>query len=235
MRILLAAALLPPLLLMSMIYKLDKIEREPVGLIIKLLIFGALSCLPAALIEILATKVLDTFFVAGSLLHAFIDAFFIVALAEEGVKHFVLKRITWMHPAFDYHFDGVVYAVAASLGFAALENIMYICLDGTSLSAGLSLAFSRGLLSIPGHCIFGIFMGIYYGRAKHGERKQEHSYCRKQMRKSMVIPVMLHGFYDFCLFTGEDLFIIIFFIFIILLDIIAYRRIRKFAKEDTPV
>ena len=235
MRLLLIAALLPPLFLMFMIYKLDKIEREPVGLIVKLFLFGALSCIPAAIIEVIVTKVFGTFMGAGSLLYAFIDAFFIVALAEEGVKHFVLKRITWMHPAFDYHFDGVVYAAAVSLGFAALENIMYIGLDGASLSAGLSLAVSRGLMSIPGHCIFGIFMGIYYGRAKHGERMQQHNYCRRQMKKSMVIPVLLHGFYDFCLFTGESLFIIIFFIFIILLDIIAYRRIRKSAREDTPV
>lgn len=235
MRLLLAAALLPPLFLMFMIYKMDKIEHEPVGLIVKLFVFGALSCIPAAIIEVIGDAVLGTFIGAGSILYAFIDAFFIVALAEEGVKHFVLKRITWKHPAFDYHFDGVVYAVAASLGFAALENIMYICLEGASLSAGLSLAVSRGLMSIPGHCIFGIFMGISYSRAKHAERMQNPGQTRKRLKRSMLIPVLLHGFYDFCLFTGEDLFIVVFFIFIILLDIIAYRRIRQFAREDTPV
>lgn len=234
MRLLLLAALVPPFFLLWTIYKMDKIEREPLSLIVKLFLFGALMCFPAGIIESFGDSIIQVFLRQGSLFYHFVDAFLIVALAEEGVKYFILKKLTWNHPAFDYHFDGVVYAATASLGFAALENILYVFGAGT-LSDGLSLAASRGLLSIPGHCIFGIFMGIYYSQAKHADRVGDPERFRQAKRNSMLVPVLLHGFYDFCLFTGNSIFIGIFFVFIIVVYIRAYRRIRQYASQDRPV
>ena len=234
MTVLLLAALIPPLFLVVKIYQMDKIEKEPVGLIVRLLIFGALTCIPAAIIESFGEGIISSFIPQGTIFYYLVEAFLVVAWAEEGVKHFILKRLTWRHPAFDYHFDAVVYATAASLGFAALENIMYVMGVG-SVSEGLSVAASRGLLSIPGHCIFGIFMGIYYGKAKHASLTGDRAKEKSLMRLSMVVPVLLHGFYDFCLFTQNSTFIVIFLIFVVALDVVAFRSIRQYSREDTMV
>ncbi len=228
------AALVPPLFLLWKIYNMDKIEHEPPKLIAKLFIFGALMCLPAGIIESFGDAIIQNVLPQGSLIYFFVDAFLIVALAEEGVKRFILKKLTWNHPAFDYHFDGVVYAVTASLGFAALENILYVFGAGT-LSDGMALAATRGLLSIPGHCIFGIFMGLYYSQAKHAERMGDSAALGQAKRNSLLVPVLLHGFYDFCLFTGNAIFMAIFFVFIVLVYIGAYRTIRRYASEDRPL
>jgi RsiW-degrading membrane proteinase PrsW (M82 family) len=159
------------------------------------------------------------------MLYQAIMNFIIVAGAEEGFKFLVLKKITWKNRNFDYRFDGVIYAVAVSLGFAALENIMYVA------EGGLSVALPRALLAIPGHCIFGIFMGNYYGMAKqfsmYGEGRE-----KKYLILAVLHPMLMHGFYDFCLSTGSDIFGIIFFIYVIVLDIFAFRSIKKMASGD---
>ena len=79
---------------------------------------------------------------------------------EEGGKYFVLKHKTWRHPAFNYTFDAVVYAVTAALGFAVAENILYV-MDG-----GVGVALLRAAVAVPGHAFDGVFMGYYYGIAK---------------------------------------------------------------------
>lgn len=226
MTILLWAAVLPPLFLMWKIYKMDKIEREPIGLIIALIIGGAIACFPAGLIEsFLESNVLSRILDPSSVPYQVIMNFIIVAGAEEGFKYLVLKKITWNNRNFDYRFDGVIYAVATSLGFAALENIMYVA------EGGLAVALPRALLAIPGHCIFGIFMGDYYGMAKQFSRYEDGSE-KRCLRLAVLHPMLLHGFYDFCLSTGSDIFGIIFFIYVIVLDILAYKSIKKMASGD---
>nr|MCR5134560.1 PrsW family intramembrane metalloprotease [Clostridiales bacterium] len=112
MTILLLAALLPPIILMIWVYKLDKIESEPPRLILKLLLFGALSCIPAALIEGFAGGLLSNVVppYSNGTLYQFLYYFLVVAWTEEGVKHFALKHGSWKNPAFNYRFDAIVYA-----------------------------------------------------------------------------------------------------------------------------
>ncbi len=219
-------AVIPPLFLMWKVYQMDSVEKEPVGLLVKLFVLGAIICLPAGLIENFLEGGLKQVLDASSIPYAVISNFIIVAGAEEGLKYLVLKKSTWNHKGFDYRFDAVVYAVAVTLGFAALENILYVA-DG-----GMSVALSRALLSIPGHCIFGIYMGCYYGMAKQYDLAGRPDGARSYLRKALLQPVLLHGFYDFCLSTGYDIFIIVFFIYVIILDIRAYRAIKKMAKDD---
>ena len=221
------AAVIPPIFLMVKIYKMDKIEREPIGLLFRLFCFGALVCFPAAFVEsFLEDGVLAAVFEPTSMIFALISNFIIIAGAEEGFKFLVLKKGTWKNPNFDYTFDAVIYSVAVTLGFAALENVLYV------YEGGMSVALSRALLSIPGHCIFGIFMGYYYGLAKkcsvRGDVAKEKSF-----RKLAVIhPMLLHGFYDFTISTGYDIMIFVFIIYVIVLDVIAFKKIKKLAEED---
>lgn len=227
MRILFLAAIVPPLFLMYKIYHMDKIEKEPTGLLVRLFLFGALSCIPAAFIEtILEDHVLPILFSPGSLVFIAISNFIIIAGAEELCKYFVLKKVTWNNPNFDYRFDAIVYSAAVTLGFAALENILYV------FSGGLSVALPRALLSIPGHCIFGIYMGYYYGFAKQCNLQDDIVQEKSYLRKAVLHPMLLHGFYDFCLSTGNDMLILVFLVYVIVLDILAFKKIRKMARED---
>ena len=107
MQILLAAAVLPALFLMRYIYRMDRIEKEPLGLLILLAGAGALSCFPAAILESIAGSVLEGIFDPESELYIIIEAFLVVALAEEGCKFICLRLFTWRNSEFDCNFDGI--------------------------------------------------------------------------------------------------------------------------------
>ena len=137
LQILLIAALLPPVILLFFVWKQDAIEKEPFGLLAKLFFFGCLTTFAAMILELIGERILVGIFGGSynSLIGQLLMYFIVVAWSEEGVKRFALRRTTWNHPAFDYRFDAIVYAVSVSLGFAALENIEYV--------------FSFGGLAVP--------------------------------------------------------------------------------------
>ena len=230
MSFLILLAVIPPIFLLWKIYNLDKIEKEPRNLILRLFIFGAIMVFPAMIIEVgLSDYVLGSVLKPAFLLYIAIENFIIVAGTEELLKRFVLKKMTWNNPEFNYCFDGVVYAVASSLGFAALENVFYI------VDSGMSTAIMRAVLSIPGHCIFGIYMGYHYGMAKHFENTGDESSKSYHLRCSCITPILLHGLYDFCLSTGYDILIFVFFVYVAILDFVAFRAIKRMAAEDQPI
>ncbi len=222
-------AIIPSIILFIFIWCKDKIEKEPVGLLVKLFIFGALTTVSAAVIGIAGQYLVSGFLEEGSLLFLLIDNFLLTALVEEGGKYFVLKKTTWKHPAFNYTFDAVVYAVCSSLGFATLENILYL------IDADLGTAIGRGLLSVPGHVADAVFMGYYYGMAKLASAKGNERSCRANLRKALWIPVLLHGSYDFCLSTDSLGFLLIFLIFEVIVTIFAIRKVIKLSKEDSMI
>lgn len=225
--ILLLTSLIPPLYLLGVIYKLDKIEPEPPGLILKMFLLGAIATVPAGLLESILSKTLlpATGFPPGSVEYNFVLFFIIVAISEEGLKHFALRRGIWDSPEFNYRFDGVVYSVAVTLGFAALENIGYV------FQYGLHVGILRAVTSIPGHCIFGIYMGYYFGAARYfAFRGQKRAVFYQIM--SMLIPVLMHGFYDFCASSKSGGMTLLFLAYIVILDVIAIKHVRKFADND---
>ena len=140
-----AAALLPAIYLMRYIYRKDTVEKEPPMLLMSLLIYGVIAALISIILENIGTKVLDSLMDQSTMGYTLVLAFAVVAVVEEGAKFAMLKRRTWNDMNFNYRFDGIVYAVFVSLGFAAFENIGYV------LGYGLSVAPARALLAIPGH------------------------------------------------------------------------------------
>ncbi len=119
-------AVIPAIVLMRYVYKQDKIEKEPTGLLIKLAILGVISTVCAMFTEAIGSVILNVLFYSDDpgYLYNILMYFIVVALSEEGVKYMVLKRATWKNPNFDYVFDGIVYAVFVSLGFALWEAIL---------------------------------------------------------------------------------------------------------------
>lgn len=218
---LLALAVLPSVVLFYMIWRYDRKEKEPFGLLAKLFVFGLLTIGPAIVVGTFLTDLFEED--AGTLPYLIFDNFIATALIEEGGKYFVLKKATWKHPAFNYTFDAVVYAVTVSLGFATLENIIYVMGDT------LSTAIVRALLSVPGHVMYAIFMGYYYGKAKLGAAR------KRNLVKALLVPTLLHGFYDFCLVTDSDIFILYFIAFELVLTAAAIRTVRKLSKGDREI
>ena len=230
MIILLAAAVLPAAFLLYRVYKMDNIEKEPWSILRKLLLWGALSGIPAALVESLLTGVVQNLLQEGTLLYNFVFGFIVAALVEESFKFFFLYKFTFKSPAFNYRFDGVVYAVFVSMGFAILENVLYV------FQGGLGVALSRALLALPLHAACGVYMGIAYGQQKVNSLYKPASFG-SVARACLPVPILIHGFYDSCAFSAENypIFLLVFVVFVILVFILTLRQLKKTSPEDRPV
>ena len=224
-----AAALLPAIVLLRYIYRHDTVEKEPPGLLLQLLGLGVVSALCAGVIEVLAQTVLDRLVDPASPAYVVIRAFLVVALAEEGMKLFFLRRRTWREPAFNYRFDGIVYAVFVSLGFAAFENVQYV------LRYGLSVALPRAVLAVPGHMSFAVVMGVFYSRARFCENRGDERGCRHALWSGYLAAVSLHGFYDACAMIGSGVSTVLFLVFVIWMFRMAYRLVKRESAADSPV
>ena len=222
-------AVLPAAVLLRMVWRMDAIEKEPSDLLAKLFIGGALTIISAFVLGVFGSGVILSWFIPGSLVYLLLDNFVCTALVEEGGKFFVLKKLTWNHPAFDYTFDAVVYAVTAALGFATLENILYV------FEGGISTAILRAILSVPGHAIDGIYMGSYYGLAKLCDGRGDRQGRGRHLRRALLVPTLMHGFYDFCLESESGLLLLGFLLFEIGITISAILRLKKLAREDQPI
>lgn len=156
--LLLLLALLPAALLLYLILYMDRNEREPFGLVLKIMGAGALGAIVAAYIEEAMQGL--PFTKAEGFWGAFLDSFLSVAPVEELCKLTPVLLFAWRNPNFNEENDGIVYAGASALGFASLENICYV-LDG-----GLVEGVMRAVTSVPLHCFTGVVVGYYVGKAK---------------------------------------------------------------------
>lgn len=225
------AAVVPALVLMYYVYRKDRVEKEPGDLLFKLFLFGALSTIPAMVLEI-ASQYLEvnilTQVSAGAATAAIVDAT-MVGIIEEACKFAALKKLSWKSPSFNYTFDGVVYAVFVSLGFAALENVLYI------FQFGMSVALMRAVLSIPAHMAFSVYMGVYYGRAKYCEKRNNGEGKMWNLLAGYLMAVTLHAVFDGTLMVNSDLSVAIFFVFDVLMTIMVFRTLRNAARLDRPI
>ncbi len=185
--IILVTALLPVVFLLVYIYKSDPIP-EPKEQLIKAFIAGILIIFPVAIVEM----IIQNLFFGGqdfssSIIGAFGQAFFVAALPEEAFKLLALWLLLRKNPYFDEHFDGIVYAVYISLGFAAVENVLYLF---TNLDSWIEIGVSRALLAVPGHYAFGVLMGFFYSRYYFGHRSQHNKWL------IFLAPFLAHGIYD---------------------------------------
>jgi len=224
-----AISVLPSIILMWVVYKEDKIEKEPLGLLTALFFIGGISIIPAAFIESYLGGIGSSLISGTSNFTLFIKAFIGIALVEEGIKFMILKIGTWKNKNFNYTFDAIVYATFVSLGFATFENILYV------LSSGVFTAILRAITSIPGHMTFGVLMGIYYGRAKVCENNRNIAGKNGNLAFCLTIPVLLHGLFDFCLFTKNGWFLLIFLALIISIYVISFRSINKYSRSDSKI
>lgn len=226
---LLILSILPVAVMGYIIYKNDKVEKEPPLLLVKLFFGGILSVIVTLFVTILIYHYFPVFSNSESLnlIMLIPYCFILIGLVEEGSKWFMLKTITWYNKEFSYMYDAIVYAVFVSLGFATLENIVYV------LSGGITTAIIRTIFSIPGHTFFGVFMGYYYGLAKQAEISGDIKLKNRNLHLSILIPTLLHGIFDYCLFSMEPLLLIIYLVFVIFLYIKAFKKINQIGNIKT--
>jgi RsiW-degrading membrane proteinase PrsW (M82 family) len=222
-----AAALLPCFFLMRYVYRLDRIEKEPSSLLWKLFLGGICAAILAMILEALFTTDVDS---TNASLETILLNAFLIGLFEESSKFLFLKKFSWKSPAFNYRFDGMVYAVFASLGFAAIENILYVC-----LYSGLSVAIPRALLAIPGHMSFGACMGIYYGRAKICEQAKDPGGAKANLFTGVALAVLFHTVYDSTLMIGTTSSGLVFVFVVLFIYFYMFWRIRREAATDEPI
>lgn len=225
-RLIMDLAILPGIILLVLVYRQDKIEKEPIGLIIKLILAGAATVVSALVLESLGDYILNILFYPDTILYLLLENIIVVACVEEGGKYLVTKALTWRDVNFNYRFDGIVYCLCASMGFAIVENIAY------ASSYGLANVIVRAFTAVPAHAIFGIMMGHFYGYAKEYDRLGDERRSRRFRKRAYIMPVIFHGLYD--VFAGDELEygFIIFLILVIAMYIWAIKRVGRDSRED---
>ena len=254
--LLVISALVPAVALCIYTFKKDRAEKEPLWLLLLLLGAGVLTCFPAAEISGFLSDSVHSFFEAMGeekngavylssglyrLYHA-VDNFGAVAFVEEGLKWIALLIFTVKSKNFNSLFDGMIYAIFVSLGFAGFENILYV------LNYGWTTALLRAFTAVPGHLFDAVLMGYYYSmwhvtnkaKIQETDLKQKEIVPRNSkpfksghlLALSLIVPIMAHGFYDYACSVDTSLSTIIFYIFLAILYIYCFGKIRKFSKAD---
>lgn len=185
---LLAIATAPGVAIGVYIYLKDKHEREPIGLLIRAFLFGAISVLITLLISIPVNAVISIN--EKDLTEQAVHAFLIVALVEEFSKFLFVRGVLYRNPNFNEPFDGIVYSVMVGMGFATLENIMLVS------QGGFGVGILRMFTAVPAHAGFAVLMGYFLGKAKFEHRKGYYSLY------ALGVATIFHGAYDYCLFVS---------------------------------
>jgi len=200
------------------IYYRDKYEKEPLHLLWKALLAGAFIVIPVIFVERFLSLFLPLF---PGILNAAYHGFVVAAFTEESFKFLALFLLFWRTNVFNEKFDGIVYATFISLGFAGVENVMYV------LEYGVNTGISRALTAVPAHAIFGVTMGFYAGQARFYDKGK-----KELLKKALGMPILLHGIYDFILMTGYDWLLIFWIGFVVFLYISALKRIKTLSDQS---
>ena len=224
--ILIAAAVIPAIVLLRFVYKEDRLDKESPGLLLSLVIFGILSTFAAIVTEQIGEAILGILLPQSSTAYNVLLYFVVVALSEEGFKYLLLKKRTWYSGEFNCQFDGVVYAVFVSLGFALWENLGYVAMYG------LSTALVRAVTAVPGHACFGVFMGVYYGRAKRYDNDGDFVKAKRCRTMAVLMPALLHGAYDFIATMEDPNCEWMFLVFVLALFAVSLKLVRVGSRSD---
>lgn len=192
---LLALTLAPGLAVAIYIYWRDRFDKEPLGQLIKCFIYGGLSTMLALF---LSTR-LSKFFPAdhSTVLNTAFYTFISIGLCEEFAKMFFLISFPYRRPYFDEPYDGITYSVMISMGFATVENLLYVFSQSTS-EEGYAVALTRMVTAIPAHASFAIVMGYFTGLAKFNSQNGIF-----YLLFALLSATLLHGAYDFFLMQQQ--------------------------------
>ena len=213
---LISLAIAPALICLFYIYIRDKYEKEPWGLLFAGVFAGMLIAMP-----IMRTAGFMAGFmpVTGQFGEALFLSFAVAGFVEEGLKFAALYFLIWHNRNMNEPMDGIVYAVFISLGFAGVENVLYVLHPAMG---GLATAFGRAVISVPAHGLFGVMMGYYFALAKF-----EPEHHKKRISQAFFVPFVVHGAYNTMLLSGMWFLMIAFVPFVVMLWINGHGKIAS--------
>ncbi|MFO1519436.1 MAG: PrsW family glutamic-type intramembrane protease [bacterium] len=221
---LLGLAIAPAVAIMLYIHRRDCYEKEPFNTLAKSFFLGALSIVPAVILEIFGHKWgMNGHRPGGPVWETALYAWGVVAFSEELCKLVVLRGYSYRQACFNEPFDGIVYSVMVSMGFAAVENLIYV------LQGGIAVAIIRMFLSVPAHATFGILMGYYVGLAKF---KEEDSF--KLCLFGLLAAVFFHGAFDFFLFLNRIPLLVFGAFASLIVGILLSRKAMRLHNQNSP-
>jgi RsiW-degrading membrane proteinase PrsW (M82 family) len=192
---LIALAIGPAAAIMVFVYARDVHDREPFGVLLMSFFWGCFSVVPAIILETLLPGIVPGSGGAGVISIA-IYTFVIIAFSEEISKFIFLRYYSYRKRSFNEPFDGIIYAVMIGMGFATIENLMYVFGADTPQNQWAT-AGMRAITAVPAHAAFAIIMGYYVGLAKFNKKKE-----KAYLWQGILYATVLHGFYDFFLFQN---------------------------------
>lgn len=215
---LLSAGIAPALALMSFFYLKDRFNTEPIIPIIRAFLYGALLVFPIMFIQYA--------FIAENIgQNPIVSSFMLTGLLEEFFKWFIFIYTVYKFTAFNSAYDGIIYGVALSLGFATVENILYL------FAHGIEYALSRAIFPVSSHALFGVIMGYYLGKGRFNP-----SHSKAIIFSALIIPVLLHGIYDFILQaapSGRWFYILI--PFMVILWLYGMKKVKMANQQQVPI
>jgi protease PrsW len=186
--LLLALSIAPGIAISLYIFLKDRFNREPHLNLLVCFLLGCLSIIPAIIIQLLTVKPAERLMGEG-ILYTAVFAYLIVGVSEEWSKYIMLRSYAYPRKSFDEPFDGIVYSVMIGMGFATVENILYV------QQHGLGTAIVRMFLSVPAHATFAVLMGYFAGKAKFKPGRRKY-----YLFIGIFWAAFFHGTYDFFLF-----------------------------------
>ena len=229
LEILFLLAILPVVLLASFIYKKDA-HKEPMKLLRKLFGFGCLTVFPIIVVELFLAGFFDEEGLVD-FIPIFIYYFICIGSVEEFFKWIVVRLYAFNDKEYDEVYDIIVYSVFVSLGFACIENIMYVFVHGAKT------AILRAITSIPGHTCFGVIMGYYYSKSKVAQISNNKSVYHMNMLLSILVPTIFHTLYDAIISyiaanitDGNEFLLLLFVGFDIFMVIYCFNLVNKMSK-----
>lgn len=211
-------AIAPSVALLIFIYQRDRYDREPPSLLFKLFLYGSISTLPVYFVEK---------FLMGYCNHnALLEAFIVAGLTEESIKFIIVMKTAFRSKYYDEKLDGIVYCVFASLGFATAENLLYIFSRSDNF---LYTGITRAILSVPAHMLFAITMGYYLSLSKFTKNRVK---ALVFLIEALIVPILLHGIYDYILMSKVYGFFLLLLAFVIYLWRINLKRLNIYVRDS---
>lgn len=208
MFILLTVAIAPGLALFSYFYLRKQIAKEPSKTLFHTFLYGAIMTFPIMFVQHVFEEEA-----------IFSNSFFINVVFTSGLEEFfkwlILIIAIFRHVEFEDAYDGILYGASVSLGFATVENILYL------LTYGTDIAFMRALLPVSSHALFGVVLGYYFGRAKFAEE----SFKKKYLLYAFLAPYSLHFTYN-SIFAVQELFLYLIIPFMLFLWWFGLTRVK---------
>lgn len=215
-------AITPGIALGLFFYFFDRHDREPIRILLKVFIMGIISVIPTIFVE----NILTFFNVFPGIIGIGYTAFIVAGLTEEYMKRQVVLKTVYFNPVFDEKLDGIVYCVISALGFATIENVMYVVFRFSDVE---SIGFYRAIVSVPAHMLFAVTMGYYLSMAKFALTIEESQFYFK---KSLTVPAVLHGIFDFILMSQIDILMVLFVPFVIYLWINNFKKLNVYYADS---